>query len=734
MALIISANNEYQKSNIPTGFQPVVINNEDEAFEIVSNSDWVAPIFRDGHRKIENFMEAVAIAIDIDKTTASRMSLDEFKQEFKDTEYWVFTSRNHGKEKVSGKDTYLPADRYHAVFPLSYSIKTPHEYREFIEAMIDKYPCIDKGAKDGARFFFGFHGTEVTHNAGKCLEKPEVKKRRETFQDRAPIDESKRKSEILELLKRAANSGCLNDRTEWISCGMAMKACSYSFEEWMDLSWDTERERITENRKRWEGFTADKHTKGTLLRFARMADPGFMVKKYYSSNTFSSADHGDNVSSLEEESISFLAMPWERWYQPHVVVTTKKDPITKEMFDVHTPKATIENFEAMLSFYRINILENLMTRDIEIVIPGLKKTEGKSENSNHGTILSLCVLNGFAVGNIDAFIPTVAHKKAYHPVRDWFSTLEKWDGIDRVQAILDTILEIEYQSGAEKLPKVLLTKWLVSCVAAVMAKSYRGRGVLTFQGAQEIGKTSFFRSIVPSEHFESWFKDGVHVDTKDKDSIKRVISHWIVELGEIEGMFKKEISSLKAFITSDEDILRLPYERKAEKYPRRTIMCATVNDPNFLNDPTGSSRFWVITAKSIRYNHDLDIRQLWAQALEHYASGMSWWLEGIERDWLTISNANFYDLDTHSELIRLKYDLDQLKMEQCKTRIMLTTEIVLELGLRAEPKETRATAKALRMLGVKEGYCYNRSKGFVMPPLRSITQFGSTDYPRRYAE
>jgi putative DNA primase/helicase len=125
-------------------------------------------------------------------------------------------------------------------------------------------------------------------------------------------------------------------------------------------------------------------------------------------------------------------------------------------------------------------------------------------------------------------------------------------------------------------------------------------------------------------------------------------------------MFKKEISALKAFITSDEDILRLPYERKSEKYPRRTIMCATVNDPNFLNDPTGSSRFWVITAKSIRYNHGIDISQLWAQALKLYSDGVSWWLEGEEKDWLTVSNANFYELDAHAELIKIKFDLDAL--------------------------------------------------------------------------
>jgi hypothetical protein len=63
---------------------------------------------------------------------------------------------------------------------------------------------------------------------------------------------------------------------------------------------------------------------------------------------------------------------------------------------------------------------------------------------------------------------------------------------------------------------------------------------------------------------------------------------------------------------------------------------------------------------------------------------------------------------------------------------MLTTEVVLELGLKPEPRETRAVSKALRGLGVKEGYCMNRSKGFVMPPMRFQTQSGGSGYGNRY--
>jgi hypothetical protein len=732
MSLILSTNHQYQKANDPAGFEPVVINTEREAFDIVGKFDWSASLFRDGHRKVENFMESVNIGVDIDNTTEHQMSIKDFQSTFSGIEYWIFTSRNHQKEKRHRNGVYPPQDRYHAVFPVSESIKNPDEYREFVEALISVYPCIDAGAKDAARFFFGSYDTIVIHNKGKNIEKPVVKpiERPRNITPMLPVndyqDEGKKKEEIYNLLVSAAHAGAFDDRKDWIDCGMAMKSQNYGFEQWMELSWDTERSNVSENQKRWDGFKGDKHSSGTLVMFARVADPGFMVKKiasvpYSKKNVITPAN---DAVVMERQNI--LTMPWERWYQPHVVVTKKKDVVTGLYYDVHKAKSTLENFEAMISFYGITILENLMTRDIEILIPGLEKSEGKSENASHGYILSICVLNEFQVGNLDYFIVTIGHRHSYHPVKDWFGTLEPWDGKDRVQELLDTVLDIQYFEGLEKLPEILLRKWFVSCVAAVMNKSYRGRGVLTFQGEQEIGKTSFFRSIVPQAHFDDWFKDGVHIDTKDKDSVKRVISHWIVELGEIEGMFRKEISALKAFITSDEDILRLPYEPKAEHYPRRTIMCATVNDPNFLNDPTGSSRFWVITAKKINYVHDIDIDQLWAQALYLYTTGTTWYLEGDERKMLSLSNANFYELDTHAELLKLKYEIETIGDPACKLTTMSATEVCIILGLRVERKETRAVATALRSLGVKEGFCVNRSKGFMMPPAR-LSAFTNTN-------
>lgn len=54
-----------------------------------------------------------------------------------------------------------------------------------------------------------------------------------------------------------------------------------------------------------------------------------------------------------------------------------------------------------------------------------------------------------------------------------------------------------------QLRDVLIHRWLISAVAAVMVpQGFFGRGILTLQGPQSIGKTSWIRELVPDPHSE----------------------------------------------------------------------------------------------------------------------------------------------------------------------------------------------------------------------------------------
>ena len=131
--------------------------------------------------------------------------------------------------------------------------------------------------------------------------------------------------------------------------------------------------------------------------------------------------------------------------------------------------------------------------------------------------------------------------------------------------------------------EVMMRKWALSLVAALYHPNFSCEGVLTFSGKQGQGKTIWVEELIPQEYHNIWNKDAVTLDVNNKDSLFKALSYWITELGELDSTFKKsDIEALKGFITEKVDMIRSPYDRKANKYPRRTVFYATVNDDEFL--------------------------------------------------------------------------------------------------------------------------------------------------------
>ncbi len=72
-----------------------------------------------------------------------------------------------------------------------------------------------------------------------------------------------------------------------------------------------------------------------------------------------------------------------------------------------------------------------------------------------------------------------------------------------------------------------------------------------------------------------YFGEGRTYDPRNKDSQIECTSKWICELGEIGSTMKKDIDSLKAFLTSSTNEYRLPYGKTALRYARMTSFCGT---------------------------------------------------------------------------------------------------------------------------------------------------------------
>lgn len=215
------------------------------------------------------------------------------------------------------------------------------------------------------------------------------------------------------------------------------------------------------------------------------------------------------------------------------------------------------------------------------------------------------------------YITRYATRHKYNPVLNAIKAV-KWDGKDRVGQIYD-IFRIPADTEEGLYSRIFIFKWLKQCVCGLfndIENPFSLDIILVFQGKQGIGKTRFFEMLALNSRF---FGEGICLDPRDKDSIIQATSKWISELGELGSTMKKDMDSVKAFLTKSTDEYRTPYGKASLHYPRMTSFVGTVNDDQFLIDQTGNRRFVTIPLAPnlvIDYNTQIkpfDALQLWAQ-------------------------------------------------------------------------------------------------------------------------
>ncbi len=277
---------------------------------------------------------------------------------------------------------------------------------------------------------------------------------------------------------------------------------------------------------------------------------------------------------------------------------------------------TIETTGTLLQALNIKVRYNQITHEIDAT--GMPPEYSAENRLNTLPILLYDRAKAAGVKNVsrDAlpkYIDAHADKNRYNPVAELLDSVV-WDGQDRFGVLCD-ILGIE-RAG---LFSIFVRKWLTGCAAVLRNYGEQSTdGVLTLQGRQGCGKTSFFRRLFPGS-LAPYFKEGANIDVNNVDSISQNTSCWVVELGELDSTLAREQTALKAFLTRPWDEYRKPYAAARVRHPRITAFCGTVNDERFLKDPTGNRRFWVVPVERIDLEKmaaldDGFFFQLWAQA------------------------------------------------------------------------------------------------------------------------
>lgn len=375
------------------------------------------------------------------------------------------------------------------------------------------------------------------------------------------------------------------------------------------------------------------------------------------------------------------------------------------------PKATRENLEALLHYYGITVKYNLMSKEVQINIPGKSYTIDNAINCSESEVASLCARHELPKTEVREYLPVIADENRYNPALNWILSAE-WDGVDRLPELVKSL-----DSNNYNLTYWLVRRWLISGVAACFQPNgVNAAGMLVLQGDQYIGKSRWFWSLLDGNR--EWGMESAILNPHDKDSVKQCVSRWIVELGELDATFRRsDIAALKGFITRGEDELRLPYARGVSKYPRRTIYFGTVNPGQYLYDDTGNRRFWsVACGHNMNADHGLDVQQIWAQMKTYYDDGEQWWLTHQENNALNEFNMDFQASNPIEEkLLHFYNPTDE------RPRRLTATEILEEMGYdKPGVAQTRQLSSALRKLYNLESKKSGNRRVYDMPHPTTI--------------
>lgn len=261
-------------------------------------------------------------------------------------------------------------------------------------------------------------------------------------------------------------------------------------------------------------------------------------------------------------------------------------------------------------------------------------------DANYGT---------FSARNYDVAVTKVVDDRAFHPILDYLGGLPPWDGECRV----DTLL-IDYL-GASDTPytRAATRKTLCAAVSRVRNPGVKFDTMLVLNGPQGIGKSTLIAKLAGE-----WFSDSLSLgDTKDKTAAEKLQGYWILEIGELAGLRKAEVETLRSFLSRQNDIYRASFGHRVTPHPRQCVFFGTTNaETGYLRDTTGNRRFWPVktpgNGRLHSWNLDSEtVDQIWAEAVEYVNRGEKLYLDAAVESMAKREQLNALETDEREGVI-----------------------------------------------------------------------------------
>lgn len=236
----------------------------------------------------------------------------------------------------------------------------------------------------------------------------------------------------------------------------------------------------------------------------------------------------------------------------------------------------------------------------------------------------------------------------YHPFKDYFKQLPKWDRkTDYIQQLSQTV-----KTHNQELWKLCLRRWLIAVTASATNDDIINHCMIVLQGKQGIGKSRWFRSILPMGLKDYSYNGSLQANNKDNAVLLQEC--LIINLEELEDI--KKSSALKDIITKESTKIRRPYGRNNEKIIQYASFVASINKKQFLVDKTGNRRFLCFEVlERTNENHKIDMDLVYSQAYFLFQNGEKYWFDD-EIALIEANNKNFAESNSLESIIGLHFE------------------------------------------------------------------------------
>ncbi|HAF55843.1 MAG TPA: hypothetical protein DCL01_11690 [Thauera sp.] len=230
---------------------------------------------------------------------------------------------------------------------------------------------------------------------------------------------------------------------------------------------------------------------------------------------------------------------------------------------------------------------------------------------------------GFDPGEVNPrnAVLSLCTENRFDSLLDHLHALPPWDGTPRLDTWLVDYLGAEDNAYTREAGAA----WLTAAIVRAFEPGAKFDQMLVLEGATGLGKSTALRVLATGTldlTCADRFSDASFLGARDAREVLEVTAGvWILECAELDGMSRKEVETLKAAITRQEDKGRLAYARTAVTVPRRFVLAGTTNEDRYLHDPTGNRRFWPVRVARGNLEGLAAVRdQLVAEALARYRS------------------------------------------------------------------------------------------------------------------